>query len=163
MSLQYVIDGYNIINHPEFAHKYKQSLNPQIALSILIKTKKLTGSAKNKVFIVFDGYPPSGFNPDEAIGAEIIFSRKISADEKIKRIVEESAQRKNIVVVSDDKGIKLMIKGLGSQWLGVGDFLGVNKKDRHPKEKDLLKQELNYSQIDAINKELGKLWLKEAG
>ena len=161
MSLQYVIDGYNIINHPEFVRKYKQPLSPQTALSIFIKTKRLTGSTKNRVFIVFDGYPPSDFSSSDSSDSGIIFSRKISADEKIKRIVEESAQRKNIVVVSDDKEIKLIVKSLGAQWLGVEDFIGPKKRTKSAQGKDLLKQELNYSQMDAINKELSKLWLNE--
>jgi len=159
MSLQYVIDGYNIINHPQFHRRHRLSDNPQAALLAFIKTERLTGSPKNKIAIVFDGYPPSGISLDGA-EAGFIFSRKINADEKIKKIVEESANRKNIVVVSDDKEIKFMVKSLGARALGVEEFIAREEKSERGEKKEALKQELNYTQIDAINKELSKLWLK---
>ncbi|MBM3250334.1 MAG: NYN domain-containing protein, partial [Candidatus Omnitrophica bacterium] len=59
MSLQYVIDGYNIINHPQFSRTQKSPEDPVGSLLWLIRSKRLTGSAKNKVIVVFDGYPKS--------------------------------------------------------------------------------------------------------
>jgi predicted RNA-binding protein with PIN domain len=158
MSLQFVIDGYNVINHPQFHLKGRQFDHPQPALLAFIKSKNLTGSRRNQIMLVFDGFPPAGVLLD---GREVIFSRKISADEKIKRIVEESANRKNIIVVSDDKEIKFTTRSLGAKWLAVDEFIGPKEKSQAMVKKEAPKQALNYSQIDAINKELAKLWLKK--
>lgn len=161
MPLQYVIDGYNIINHPLFNPVDRNSQDPGLRLLGFITSKRLTGSNKNKITIVLDGYP--GPNSSALCGgnADIVYSRKISADEKIKRIIEEHSGRKNIIVVSDDKEIKFAVRLLGARHQGVGDFIGSKEKkaSRH-KEKESPKHELNYTQIHTINEELREKWLK---
>ncbi len=122
-----------------------------------IRAQNLTGSPKNKVTIVFDGYPPNGEWPDEGGDIKVIFSRKINADEKIKMIVEESANRKGITVVSDDKEIKFIAKSLGAVVAGAQEFIG--RKDKPKRYKDgALKPELTYSQMHKINQELRQIW-----
>jgi len=160
MSLQYIIDGYNIINHPLFARTHKASPNIHQSLIKFIKTKRLTGSAKNKVMIVFDGYPPGAGRSYEDREMSMIFSRKISADEFIKKLVEESAQRKSIVVVSNDNEIKSMIKYLGARHQAIEDFVGEKEKSASHKAKEPIKAELSFSQMHKINEELKKIWLK---
>ena len=160
MSLLYIIDGYNIINHPQFSRTHKKIKNPQAALLESIRIKRLFGSSKNKITIVFDGYPVSGGLRYEGNNLSVIFSRKISADDEIKRMVEESSSRKNIVVISNDKEIRFIVKSLGAQCIGIEEFIGSKEKTRVLPEKDLLKPELTYSQIHKINEELSKIWLK---
>jgi predicted RNA-binding protein with PIN domain len=160
MSLLYIIDGYNIINHPLFSRTHKKIKNTQIALLEFIKTGKLTGSLKNKITVIFDGYPTSDGCDYGGNDIEVIFSRKISADDKIKRIVEESANRKNVVVVSDDREISFIVKSLGARCLGIEEFVGKDEKSRGCQKNDLLKPELSYTQIHKINQELSKIWLK---
>lgn len=87
----------------------------------------------------------------------IIFSQRISADEKIKMLIEESGQRKNMAVVSDDNDIKFFVKSFGARSVGVEEF--INPKKHENLKKDLLKPELTYSQMDKINRELRKIWL----
>lgn len=160
MPLHYIIDGYNIINHPKFTRTVKTSIDPRLYLISFIKTKRLTGSPKNKATLVFDGYPPSYSSDYNDTGTDVIFSRKISADEKIKMLLEESGNRKNIAVVSDDKDIKFFAKSSGAKPMGVEEFIGCRKQGNSKKEKDLINPELNYSQMEQINRELKALWLK---
>lgn len=160
MSLQYVIDGYNLIRHPLFNAREKLAPNSQVAILAFIKAKRLTGSPKNKVILVFDGYPKSHPADYDDSNVSFIFSRKVSADEKIKAIVEESSQRKNTVVVSDDKEIKFIVKSLGAQYQGIEKFIRAKEKSQDRQKKELLKQELNYSQMQKINEELKKIWLR---
>lgn len=157
MSLHYIIDGYNIINHPYFIRAVKTSREPQLSLLAFIRTQRLTGSVKNKATVVFDGYSAPSLSGYNETGIDIIFSRKISADEKIKMLIEESSQRKIILVVSDDKDIKLFTKFLGARSVGVEEF--INRKKTENLKKDLLKPELTYSQTEQINRELKKIWL----
>ncbi len=159
MSLHYIIDGYNIINHPQFTCTLKTSSDVRLSLLALIRAERLTGSSQNKVSLVFDGYPAHPLPDYNDTDINIIFSRKISADEKIKMLVEESGNRKNIAVVSDDKDIKFFVKSLGARSVGVEEF--INRKKTQNLKKDLLKHELTYSQTEQINRELKALWLKD--
>jgi len=122
----------------------------------------LTGNSKNKVTIVFDGYPGRNADGMEDASVAILYSCDISADEKIKRMVEKSLHRKSLVVVSDDKEIKLLVKALGACAMGIEDFSGSKEQARAKvrKEKEPVKTELSFSQMDKINQELSKLWLK---
>lgn len=112
--------------------------------------------------VVFDGYAPSAFvGQRHYLDIEIIFSRKESADDRIRHVLTASKNPKNIAVVSDDKQIRLFASYLGSKVIGVEEFISPKMAREHPKkEKDLIKAELNYSQIQQINEELRKIWLK---
>jgi len=158
MSLQFVIDGYNIIKHPKFTRTNKKIEDARFALLEFIREKKLSGSPKNKVSVVFDGYPDSR-HPGYNSKFEAIFTKKESADERIRRIVEYSGSPKNIVVVSDDREIKYFCRSFGARILGVEEFITRSEKSQ-PKD-DSSKPELTYSQMHKINEELRKIWLKE--
>lgn len=156
MSLRYIIDGYNITNHPLFKKNRKKIKDPCFGLVELIRARRLSGSRRNKVTIVFDGYPDSEERRQEDSGCEIIFSKKEKADEKIKKLVEATSDFKNIVVVSDDKEIKFFIRAVGAKSMSAEEFLDFSKDQ--PKE--LEKADLTYTEMHKINQELRKLWLK---
>ncbi len=164
MSLQFVIDGYNIINHPQFGKSAnKRTRSPLFALLDVIKTKRLCGSTRNGITIVFDGYinePQLCQYRDEI---KVVFSYDETADEEIKRIIERAKNKKNMVVVSDDREIADFAKISGAKPLSVNEFLKPAIEDRNESlrlREDSFKQQLNYSQIQAINEELKKKWLK---
>lgn len=159
MSLQYVIDAYNLINHPLFKTA-KPAVNIQHCLIDFIKVNKLTGSKNNKAILVFDGYPPQDYIPDEA-GLICLFSHRIEADELIKKIVEESISPRNIIVVSDDKQVQLSARLLRAQTKGVEEFVCGKKNNKlipvvPPGASEF---KLAYSAMQKINAELKKLWL----
>lgn len=159
MSLQFIIDGYNIINHPLCVRTHKHSEAPQSNLLEFIRIRRLTGSLKNKVTVVFDGYPPSHTESYDDTDIMAVFSRKISADDKIKLMVEESSDRKNIIVVSDDAELRNIIKSLGARPLGVEEFIRTKEKPGARRE-DMIKPELSYGAMHKINQELRRIWLK---
>jgi predicted RNA-binding protein with PIN domain len=157
MSIQYVIDGYNLLNHPQLAANRKGN-SDRLSLLDFIKRNRLTGSPKNKVTVVFDGYPDSRERFDESDFC-VVFSRMISADEKIRKLIEESGQRKGIVVVSDDRQVQDAARALGANVSSIEEFVG--KKDRQKKRLDnSLEQKVTYSDMEKINSELRKIWLK---
>ncbi|MBI4707282.1 MAG: NYN domain-containing protein [Candidatus Omnitrophica bacterium] len=161
MSLQFVIDGYNIIKHTQFSRFAKRNIKDQrFALLELIKSGNLTGSPKNKVIVVFDGYPDVSARSLREEPFEIIFSGEDSADKKIMRMVELSQSPKNIVVVSDDREIKFFVKSCGATALGIEDFVAAkDRRERNKKESEAVKNDLSYSQMHKINEELKKVWL----
>jgi predicted RNA-binding protein with PIN domain len=168
MSLLYIIDGYNIISHTRFPRTNKNTKDPRRALLGLIKTKRLAGSFRNKVIVVFDGYPNLS-DPKEETDIDVVFSRKETADDRIKRIVETQGNPRNVVVVSDDKEIRVFIKAAGARSMGVEEFIqpvsqhgnDINRKKKLQEERALIKTELSYSQMDKINQELKAIWLKD--
>ena len=163
MSLQYIIDGYNITNHTTFTqHINKKVKDQRVALLELIQRARLAGSPKNLVIVVFDGFPKAQDtfqlnNEDFAI--RVIFSREESADKRIEKLIEQSGNPKNIIVVSDDKEIVFFAKALGAKAKSVEDFLLPPKRAQEAKG-NLLEAELSYSQMHRINEELRRLWLK---
>ncbi|MBL7131001.1 MAG: NYN domain-containing protein, partial [Candidatus Omnitrophica bacterium] len=139
----------------------QRSTTPAEKIISLIKKNKLTGSSKNKVTVVFDGYPPSGQPPVVERGMDIIFARGVSADEKIKSMVETSANPKNIFVVSDDKEIRFMIKALGARSLTIDDFINQGKDVKSAARRDDSSElKLRISEMEQVNKELRRLWLE---
>lgn len=116
--------------------------------------------SNNQITVVFDGYPKISAQNLEETDINVVFSREETADARIKRMVETSKNPKNIVVVSDDREIIFFVKSIGSRSISVEEFINPEEKPQRKKE-DLIKPELNYSQISKINQELKALWLKK--
>jgi predicted RNA-binding protein with PIN domain len=120
--------------------------------------------------VIFDGYPAPSFKFGyDYSDIDAIFSKGITADEKIKVMLEKATNCRVIVVVSDDRQIKFFAKACRAKAIGVEEFVksaipdvnGLSHKGKLKTQKsNLVKPELTYVQIDKINKELKKLWLK---
>lgn len=160
MSLQYVIDGYNVIKHAAFSLP-KNINNDRFGLIFYLSSEGLCGSPKNKVTVVFDGYPQAEEFKGRDYGISVVFSRDVSADESIRKLLQESGNPKNMVVVSDDKEINFFTRLTGATVLRVEDFINARKKKRQTAKEDASLNKLGYSQMSEINKELRKIWLKE--
>ena len=160
MPLQYVIDAYNTINHIQFSPIRKKIKDPQRALLEFIKNRRFGRNSQSKITVVFDGYPKVSAQNLAETDIDVIFSREETADARIKMMVEASKNPKNIVVVSDDREIIFFVKYVGCRSMGVEEFINPQVKPQRKKE-DLIKPELNYSQISKINQELKALWLKD--
>jgi len=160
MSLQYIIDGYNLINHPLFARRSNKKIkNQRLALLEFIKSGRLAGSPKNKVIVVFDGYPGLEEECVSNTTVSVVFSRSQTADERIKMITEKFANPKNTITVSDDKELRLCIRSLNGRVQGVEEFIRSKEAFQESRD-DEIKIELSFSQKDRIDQELKKLWLK---
>ena len=162
MSLQYIVDAYNLINHPAFKPISKSVLNIQHALADFIRFNKLTGSKNNSCVLVFDGYPPPPEEIPRQNGLLCMFSRRQEADELIKKVVQDSDSPKNIVVVSDDKEVQLTSRFLHAQICSVEEFIcgKVNKKSAAEANRDVGDFKLSYIKMQKINTELRKKWLE---
>lgn len=158
MSLAYILDGYNIIKQiPAFAFKNLQS--GRESLVSLIEIYRPQGSRKNSVTIVFDG-KPGIISPQNPTSVKIIFAASESADDRIRRLVEASSRRKQIVVVTDDRELGFSLRALNAGVLGVKEFLARTKKDKaeasaRQDEGKNIPQALMYQ----ITDELEKIWL----
>lgn len=151
--LHYLIDGYNVIRQMSFLSG-KTLRGEREGLIRFIEQKKPQG--KNEITIIFDGQKGVSSPPLPNNEIKVIFTKNISADEKIKKMVEKR-DAKQMVVVSDDKDIKFYVRSLGAKVLSVKEFIekGLPKKKRiSPQEKKL------PPQTREITEELERLWLK---
>ncbi len=120
-----------------------------------IEEARPQGSVNNPVTVVFDGHPQH-WSPAPAGTVRVLFSEGGSADDQIKRMVEEDADRKNCVVVSDDKGVFLYVRSLGARVMGVKDFT-QNARSGRPGRPEGSKY-IPLSRQHEINEELRKIW-----
>lgn len=161
MSLQYIIDAYNLINHPRFKPE-KKSFNIQQCLANFVRFNKLSGSKNNKVILVFDGYPKSGEQIPEESNLTCVFSKKKQADELIKEIIESSPEPKNIIVVTDDKEVQIASRFLHARVSNVAEFIGAksDKRAASARALDTADLKISYSAMQKVNAELREKWLK---
>jgi len=141
-----------------------------------IEQRSPQGSSKNCVTIVFDG-DQDVFGGMKSTAATILFSQGESADDKIRRIVAEAKNTKNIVVVTDDRDIQYAVGALGAKAIGVSQFLSKGESVGTQKRKPIVQKntkqarkvspesEKYISKTDEseITSELGKIWLKSDG
>lgn len=162
MSLRYVVDGYNLIHHPLFSRAHHTTDNPAQALLQCIGAYHLTGSAKNPLVLVFDGYPPRSYQ--ECVSAQVVFSLDESADEYIKRLIRSASTPRTLMVVSDDREIASCARAHRANSVSVDEFFAPLQKAKHAGARARQQEEndytLGYAQIQKINQELKDKWLK---
>lgn len=165
MSLQYLLDGYNIIH--QMAFKPSTEIDAQRQQLIhFIETERPHGSSANNVTVVFDGRTGRS-GPPRTLGTKVIFTQEISADEEIRDIVHKAGNKKNIIVVTDDRDIRYAVRSDGAQVLSVKDFLsrpapgqrtsGSGKSSSKAAEVKNISKSLEFK----INAELEEIWLKK--
>jgi len=157
MSLHYIIDGYNIMKQVTRITGKKMTGERDDFLRFL-EAERPFGSFRNRVTIVFDGHPELTLRRRES-DLRVIFSRDESADERIKKMVENSGG-KNLVVVSDDNAVKCTARINGARVLGAIEFL--RKKER--KVPAVYEEEKKISSDTPagirITRELERIWIK---
>ncbi|MCF7874884.1 MAG: NYN domain-containing protein [Candidatus Omnitrophica bacterium] len=150
--LQFIIDGYNLVHKiPEV----KGSSTPCSDLLTFIYKNKLTGSNNNEVWVIFDGgQPPYQINNFQY---KIRFSSQESADDLIIKKIEGIDNRKQTVVVTDDRQLAYRARFLGARSISVDEFVSKTKKRKKKEET----KDIEYSLQREITEELKKIWLDE--
>ena len=164
MALHYLLDGYNIIKQIEELASKKLE-DGREGLIRFIELYHPQGSLKNSVTIVFDGKPGMSRDPGEHF-LKVIFTENESADDKIRKIVEQSSLKKSIVVVTDDRDIKYSVRSMGAAIMSVKEFCSKGKPNSFS---DGIAPQRSSDKEDAkhipktlefkITKELEKIWL----
>lgn len=96
--------------------------------------------------------------------ANVVFSKGQSADDLIKKTIEQSTVKKSWVVVSDDKQIKFYVRALGANVLTVKEFTrGDSKKSKQSAAKNqalaAAGKYISLTQQAKINQELERIWM----
>ena len=161
--LRFIIDGYNVIKS-EHSRILGGSLESQRNnLISLIHAQKPQGSEKNVVTVVFDGkaenpFSGEGFSRQNSLGIEILYSENTNADRIIERLVNEDSNPANIVLVTDDRGIRRMTAGKGVKFIGTAEFWKKLYVKDSSKGKGRTDSGVSFDKLD---KELKEKWLSE--
>lgn len=124
---RYYIDGYNVIHHCERLRPLAQE-NFEAARDALVeRVAHYCAAVGARAIVVFDG---RGHTTDtdaglpSAPGLSIVFSPKNqTADALIERAIYSARDRRDIVVVSADRGIRDLCGGLGALTMQPENFL----------------------------------------
>jgi predicted RNA-binding protein with PIN domain len=167
MSLHFLLDAYNIIYQlPELSRGNLEEQRDK--LIAFVDAKRPQGSPKNAVTIVFDGRPGNS-RPRASVSAKVIFSLDESADERILRLVDEAANRKSVIVVTNDRAVQYAARALGAKVIEAVAFMGKglerpskaagNAKGKQNRQDP--PKEISLTLESQINEELRSVWLKE--
>jgi predicted RNA-binding protein with PIN domain len=170
MSRHLLLDGYNVLRKiRRFADLSLE--DGRRALIRFVQETRPQGSHRNSVTIVFDGREDV-VSLDFPADVRVIFSKGESADEAIKRIVQESRSPREIVLVTEDRELGYCCRNLGAEIWSVAGFTaqamksgeklrsGVSRGPRRPKEASEGKV-IGKVFEDKVNRELARIWLKK--
>ena len=148
--MHYFIDGYNVLyalpDMPAGTWEMKRD-----ALLRKIAAEKPHG--KNQVTVVFDSREGAGSQSRRADIA-IAFTSGETADDWISNHIREAVNPRVYVVVTDDQGLRRLIRGTGAKWLGTGDFWRQAKAVPIPRTAPGAEID-----SDSITEEMKKKWL----
>lgn len=157
MSLHFVIDGYNLIKQAPFLDKASLEESRKALISLL-SVYQPHGSKRNRITVVFDGKADSFSLAGSDSLVRVVFTRGESADDEIKRMLEEEQNPRNIVVVTNDGEIRRFARQNNAQVKSVEEFLA---KCSAPKPKGAPDDKIIGPHATAkIDQELKKIWLK---
>lgn len=125
----YYIDGYNVIHQCPRLLRLTKTDFESARDSLIERVARFVGTTGDPSTIVFDG---RGRNAEPHIpfrgppGLEVIYSPgHLTADAVIERYVYSSSNRRDIVVVTGDRGIRDLCRGLGSLVMSPEHFLTI--------------------------------------
>jgi len=120
LAMSYLIDGNNVMCQRVGWHKDKS----RARRTLLDDVALLAGRKRITIKIVFDGAPDPAF-PDGARfkGITVCYAEKGSnADERIKKLVECSSERRTLRVVTSDRDLANYVRRCGAQVIRSGEF-----------------------------------------
>jgi predicted RNA-binding protein with PIN domain len=153
-----LIDGYNLIKRSSTLAQKKLEDGRQSLISFVERSRP-QGSDRNKVTIIFDG-KPGMYGLPVTTEVRVFFTEYESADDKIKALVEDAANKKELVVVTDDRDLMLSVRKLGANVMSNADFIGKADQSRKARPGPSEKPKVISSTFEyQINQEFEKIWI----
>jgi predicted RNA-binding protein with PIN domain len=118
--VSYLVDGNNVMGQRVGWHRDKAGARRRL----LSELARLARAAGVTVEVVFDGAPEEHF-PDGAyfMNVRVFYAERGSnADERIKRLVEASRERRTLKVVTSDRDLAAYVRQCGAQVVRSGEF-----------------------------------------
>jgi predicted RNA-binding protein with PIN domain len=148
----YFVDGYNVICQSD-AMLAGSLRDRREKLLRFVEDQRPQGSAVHRVTVVFDGRADVS-SPRWEGPTRVIFSHGKDADTVIKELVDDLANPREAVVVTDDRAIQRWVRGVGARILGVTEFLSAGASSPKPRPRG----RLDPSEGEAITQEMWNLW-----
>jgi len=149
MALHYLIDGYNLLYALPDIPPGPWPEKREIFLKLL-ETSQPQG--RNKMTVIFDNRQGDG-GKEMRGPVEIVYTSGETADDWLTAYVRKVTNPRMCIVVTDDQGLRRMIRGTGARSMATQDFLKPSPATtRKPKT-------LEPGAKDQITDELKKRWL----
>jgi predicted RNA-binding protein with PIN domain len=116
---KYIIDGNNLIGKIQslanLQKKDKQASRERLAHLV----DRYFANKKVEVILNFDGFADQKIRVSKA---KLVYSDKISADEKIKKQIEAEKNKRNVIVISSDNNVREFAKVCSCDIVSSEDF-----------------------------------------
>jgi predicted RNA-binding protein with PIN domain len=118
--MSYLVDGNNVMAQRVGWHRDK----PGARRALLNDVARFALARKVSVAVVFDGAPEPHFADGAKYRGVRVFyaARGSNADERIKQMVEETRERRTLLVVTSDRALADYVRRCGAQVIRSGDF-----------------------------------------
>jgi predicted RNA-binding protein with PIN domain len=118
--MSFLVDGNNVMAQRVGWHKDK----PRARRRLMDELAQFAAARRARVTVVFDGAPEEFFADGSSYrGVRVFYSERGSnADERIKKMVESSRERRTLVVVTSDRQLGDYVRRCGAQVLRSGEF-----------------------------------------
>lgn len=128
--INYIIDGNNLIGKiksvMDLQRKDKQASREKLVFML----DRYFAGKKNSVTLHLDGHPNGRINSAKM---KIIYSENLTADEKIKKQIENAASRKKTVVITSDANLAEFARVCSCKVIPSNEFAkmitNMNKED----------------------------------
>lgn len=171
MGRTYYIDGYNVIHHSTLLRPLAMETFELAREALVEKVSRFCTATGSDAKIVFDG---RGRSKNSAVlknmpGVEIIYSPgHITADALIERVVYNAPDRRALIVVSADRGIRNICGNLNALVMQPDNFLNAVhesegetratlEKMQRPDTQKRVEERLNKKSLDALQRLREKL------
>jgi predicted RNA-binding protein with PIN domain len=116
----YLVDGNNVMAQRVGWHRDKRAARRRL----LDELAQFAQLKRVSVAVVFDGAPEEHFADGSSYkGVRVYYAeRNSNADERIKRLVEATRERRTLWVVTSDRALAAYIRNCGAQHLRAGEF-----------------------------------------
>ncbi len=148
--ISYIIDGNNLIGKSKHLigvqKKDKQSSREKLVLIL----DRYFYNKKYNITLHFDGFAGQKINSSKV---KIVYSQNLTADEKIKKQIENSTSRKNTIVVTSNNNIAEFAKVCSCKVISSEEFLNmIENYNRIDDEEARMKEIPNSDIIDLFIK-----------
>ncbi|HYP52291.1 MAG TPA: NYN domain-containing protein [Pyrinomonadaceae bacterium] len=145
--MSYLIDGNNVMAQRVGWHRDKASARRRL----LGEVARFARAAGVSASVVFDGAPEEHF-PDGSsfMGVTVFYAeRGRDADARIRRMVDESRERRTLVVVTSDRALADYVRRSGARVVRSGEFRGrLDAESSAGEMKDPARSDVPRAQLD---------------
>jgi len=151
----FIIDGYNALF--KIKGKLKKQYQTREGFIQYIRTTKIARSARNKISLVFDGAKAVSFKDKPSFSPiNVVFSKDETADDKIVKMARRQENKREVIVVTDDREVQERVKILGCSAVPVTLFF--KELTRRKGTNDREKPNPDKGEGKNITEEMKKIW-----